>query len=102
MKNVKLFIIFFTLVSYFCICSVYQPVLAKETNDCGRINKELLLEKNSLKYFDKQNLRNLYTCKIKVNGTINGATIEGEITIEGIGFLKCAAIKIADIFDSRF
>lgn len=42
------------------------------------------------------------TCKIKINGEINGVKIEGEIVIEGITIWECLAIKINDLFDKSY
>lgn len=42
------------------------------------------------------------TCKVKINGEINGVKIEGEIVIEGITIWECMAIKINDLFDKRY
>ena len=42
------------------------------------------------------------TCKVKINGEINGVKIEGEIVIEGITIWECMVIKINDLFDKRY
>jgi hypothetical protein len=55
---------------------------------------------NDKSFFQKKDI--LYTCTIDVDGNINGVHIEGTVTIEGISFFKCIAIKINDIFDSSY